>query len=49
MNIIFPANVMGYYKTMIPIVMFDIFSDVPDVNNLYDKGDNDNADLDIRD
>ena len=29
MNIIFPANLMSYIKIMIPLVMFDVLSDVP--------------------
>ena len=29
MNIVFPANVMNFFNIMIPIVMFDVLSDIP--------------------
>ena len=35
MSMIFPANVMTFMKTMIPIVMFDFLNDIPEVANLF--------------
>ena len=29
MNISVPANVMNFFKIMIPMVMFDVLSDIP--------------------
>ena len=29
MSIVFPANVMSFFSIMIPLVMFDVLSDVP--------------------
>ena len=49
MNIVFPANVMGYYKTMIPIVMFDILDDVPFFENIFSNDEEASDNINIRD
>ena len=40
MSIIFPANVMSFFSLMIPLVMFDILSDVPEFEQYFEANDN---------
>jgi hypothetical protein len=39
MNIIFPANVMTFFDTMIPIVMFDVLADIPQAEDFFSRFD----------
>jgi hypothetical protein len=40
MSIIFPANVMSFFSLMIPLVMFDILSDIPELEQYFESNDN---------
>ena len=35
-NVIHPANVMSYFELMITIVMFDVLSDIPQLQAYYE-------------
>jgi len=48
MNIIFPANVMTFFDIMIPIVMFDVLADIPQVEDFFSRFDVDPELNDIR-
>jgi len=39
MSIVFPANIMGFFRTMIPVVMFDVLSDLPYLEDLFTESD----------
>ena len=41
MNISEPANLMNFFNFMIPLVMFDVLSDVPQFEDFFEKYDND--------
>jgi hypothetical protein len=45
MNIIFPANVMSYFSLMIPIVMFDLLSDISYFEDKFKALDDDASDI----
>ena len=49
MNIVHPANVMNFFNIMIPIVMFDVLADVPQVDEYFSRFDVDPDQNDIRD
>ena len=41
MSIVFPANVIGFFKTMIPVVMFDFLSDLPFLEQFFEQSEYD--------
>jgi hypothetical protein len=48
MVMVHPANVMNFFNIMIPIVMFDVLSDVPQVDDFFSEYDVDEKYNDIR-
>jgi hypothetical protein len=48
MSIVFPANVIGFFKTMIPVVMFDFLSDIPIIEDIFSEEEVDKSKNNIR-
>ena len=48
MSIVFPANVIGFFKTLIPVVMFDFLSDVPIIEDIFEESELNSSKNNIR-